>query len=167
MLPSSEIRWLRGSAVGLALLAALSVLSLLPARQALLAIWPMRVQELVLSDGELRFRPSNLPRQQGDILASTYPLRLLALEFADGSLDYGFLIHEDTERRLWKLQSGQGWLWVDRDQLRRAYAPNALSLGDRLRLSRLRLLERRSGSPPRPEETAGDRLDAEIPDLDP
>jgi len=145
VLPSSEIRWLRRSAIGLVLLGASLALIALPARHALLEIWPVRVQELVLADGALLFRPSTAPAEKRQILARTYPDALLALEFHDGRHDHGFLIHADSETKIWWVQSSGGLQLIELQTLHRQYAPNAMRFGERLGLMRDRLIERRSG----------------------
>lgn len=145
MLPSSEIRLLRRTAIGLSLLAALVAVTLVPARHALLEIWPARVQELVLPDGELRFRQATEPNLNPPVLASSYPLTLLALEFEDGRVDHGFLIHRDVETRTWWVRSVDGLQAVDAQSLHRHYAPNAMDPGERLALMRERVIERRAG----------------------
>ena len=144
VLPSSEIRWLRRGAIGAALLLAFFVLAAVPSRHALVEIWPGRVMELVLPDGEIRLEPANARLDEQAVLARTYPQALLALEFHDGRREHGFLVYEDAETGIWYVQTNAGLEALDPRALRRYYAPNDLPVAARLGLMRERLAERRS-----------------------
>jgi len=160
-LPSSEIRWLRRGAIGVSLLLAFLALIALPARHALLEIWPGRVQELVLSDGEVIYGSPPPGLAEPLIVARTFPETLLALEFRDGRLDHGFLVHKDHEAATWWVQLADGLQVVDADALRRQFAPNAMSPGERVELMHQRLVERRSVAPvPVGETLAGETADS-------
>lgn len=148
VLPSSEIRWLRSSAIFVALLAVLLMLILLPARHALLEIWPPRVQEFLLDDGALVFQPATAPRPDLDIVASSRPQSLLSLEWPDGRIEHGFTVYRESDSGLWMVEFASGSELVDPSELQRHYAPNAMSFSERLVLLGVRLQERRT--PPVP-----------------
>ena len=169
MLPSSEIRWLRRGSISVGLLCAFVVLLALPGRHALVEIWPGRIQELVLPDGEVKVIPAREASEQQPVLARTHPETLLTLEFHDGRRDYGYLVRADAETATWWVETLEGLREVDSTTLRRSYAPNDMSLPARLDLMGQRLRERRardqtpnSGMPvpdERPAESAeGDDL---------
>lgn len=114
------------------------------ARHALLEIWPPRVQELRLSDGELIFQPVTVVDENLEIIASSFPHSLLALEWPDGRLEHGFALHQAQDSESWWVELAGGPELIDLAALRRHYAPNAMSLAERLQLLWQRLQERRA-----------------------
>lgn len=143
MLPSSEIRWLRSSAISLALLCGVLALILVSARQALQEIWPPRVQELVLVSGEVVFAPTGQPVVEQELLVRSFPRALLALEWSDGQTSYAYPLSRDPDADSWWMQFAHGVEVIDPTALRRYYAPNAMSPGERFGLLRARFAERR------------------------
>lgn len=168
-MPSAEIRWLQRSAVGLALLAALTALLALPARHALGVLWPPRVQELVLSSGALLYLPAGETRPSKpldqEVVASSFPHSLLALKSRDGAVRYGFAVDRDAETGLWWVEIDGVLQSVDEADLRDVWSPNATSVIGRVGIMRARLAERRMGQPifaaatDRPEETSAESDD--------
>lgn len=128
------------------LMLGLSVLVAVPSRHALVEIWPARVTEWVLPDGQIRLQPATVALDEQAVIARTHPQALLVLEFHDGRRDHGFLVHADAEAGTWWVQTINGLEALDPLALRRYYAPNDLSVVARLGLMRQRLVERRSRS---------------------
>lgn len=143
VLPSSEIRWLQRGTIGLMLLTALLALLVVPARHALGEIWPPRVQELVLSSGELQYVPAAVPMapdsMDHEVVASSFPHSLLALKRLDGEVWYGYAVDLDAEPGLWWVEIGHVLTAVDQATIGEVWAPNGLSLRGRLEVMRTRL----------------------------
>ena len=141
------------------LLLAFSLLIAVPARHALVEIWPGRVTEVVLPDGEIRLQSVTAPRGEQAVIARTHPQALLALEFHDGRRDHGFLVHADPGTGTWWVQTIDGLEALDPRALRRYYAPNDLSVLDRLGLMRERLVEHRLRAASLPWEAPADEIE--------
>ena len=140
---------MRRSAVGAALLVALTGLFVFSARHALIEIWPLRVAELVLVSGELVYvaapqRAGQKPRDQ-EVIARSYPRSLLVLESPSGELNYGFAVDYDAQAGLWSIEIEGVVVTVDQATLRRVWSPNSLSLVGRFGMMQERLAERRGG----------------------
>ncbi|TVS11653.1 MAG: hypothetical protein EA419_07375 [Wenzhouxiangella sp.] len=126
----------------------------MPARHALLEIWPARVQELILDDGRVEFHPSTSKTTPADPIARSYPRSLLALERTDGIVVYGFpLPVDDAAGAVVRISDGRSAVDVEGATIRRTYTPNNLSLSSRVGLIRDILRERRPtrGRSPGPE----------------
>lgn len=126
------------------LLLAFLALVAVPSRHAVVEIWPGRVTELVLPDGEIRLQPATVALDEQAVLARTHPQALLALEFHDGRRQHGFLVSADAETGTWWIETIDGLEALDPLALRRYYAPNDLSIVARLALMRARLVEHRA-----------------------
>ena len=153
MLPSPGLRWFRSAVAALALAVAGLALALLPARHALLEIWPARVQELVLADGRVEFYPSTSATPPPDPIARSYPRSLLALERYDGIVIYGFPlpVGDDQAGQALRISDGRAAITVEAGAIRRTYTPNQLTLSSRARLMWETLLERRLDDPRSPD----------------
>lgn len=135
---------MRGSAIAIGLLTAVLLLLLWLSRYALFEVWPQRVQELLLSNGDLLFVAGHGLPSELDVIASSRPRSLLALEWPDGRLEHGFMVVQDEDPAWWWMEFGAGPERVQLSELHRYYAPNAMLLGERLALVADRLLERRA-----------------------
>lgn len=135
---------MRSSAIAIGLLAGVLILLLWASRHALLEVWPQRVQELLLSNGDLLFMPARGRPSDLDVVASSHPRSLLALEWPDGRLEHGFMVVEDEDPEWWWMEFAAGPERVRLSELHRYYAPNGMLLGERLALVADRLQERRA-----------------------
>lgn len=161
---------MRSSAIAIGLLTAVLLLLLWASRYALFEVWPQRVQELLLSNGDLLFIEARSRRPDLDVVASSYPRSLLALEWPDGRLEHGFIVVEDRETEGWWMEFATGPERVQPSALHRYYAPNAMLLGERLALAADRVLERRAfgrtadAGVASPEALSENSLQAELED---
>ena len=144
VLPSLEIRWLRSSATAIGLFAAVLTLLLWASRYALLEVWPERVQELWLSNGDVLFVSARKRPPDLDVVASSHPRSLLALEWPDGRLAHGFVVLDQEDPDGWWMEFASGPERVHQSELVRYYTPNSMLLGERLALLADRLQERRA-----------------------
>lgn len=154
MLPSPDTRWFRSPIVALLLATAVPALLVLPARHALIEVWPGRVEEWVLADGSRVFSPpEQIAPAVEQVVARSRPLSLLTFELDDGEAVQGFVlsgsIHAEDDLII---DDGVATQQIDTARIRRAYRPNALTAGERLQLTldRLRDLRQPTEAPGEP-----------------
>ncbi len=121
--------------------------ALLPARPVLESIWPPRVDEIVLADGQWVLQSAAAPGPSlgaAEVLARSRPLSLLAVRHSDGSLRYGFVLQAPDSREdgLLLLTAPDREVQFSASDIEARYHPNALNAGQRARLAIVNLFRR-------------------------
>lgn len=121
--------------------------ALLPARPVLESIWPVRVDEIVLADGQWLLQSAAAPGPSLDrveVLARSRPISVLAVLQVDGSLYYGFVLQApDSEKDgLRLLTAPDREVRLSASDIEARYHPNALNAGQRARLAIVNLVRR-------------------------
>ena len=164
MTPGPLTYWLEQFIIIIALSAVILLLPLLPARHFVSQYWPGSIDELIVigPDGSDRvLMPARrFSRHDGhyQAVARSRPLSLVAVETVDGELIHAFPIGtrraesgelifasrsqlQDSEGKLVLQLADESQLEIDRASIRRVFAPNQLTLAERVQLTVVRIVE--------------------------
>lgn len=140
---------MRRFATAILLLGPITIVSLLPLRPLLFAVWPAPVEELVTIDGGWTLTPVIGSQNEPDkniVRARTRPLSLVELETVDGDRLYGYLIEKGEASKgeaALRIKTGPDRVQVipSADLVALLY-PNDMSLAERFRLALGRIRSR-------------------------